>query len=102
MENIEYNLIPYFVFPVFEIDTLEDALKFQYGEDFIAEIQSEFGSLRQLLFNDRYINDVCLKYSFRTLDKEETSQAHFENCIKTFLMDIIPEAYPEVIIDISW
>ena len=102
MEDVEKLLIPYFVFPVFEINTLEDALKFEYGEDFIAEIQSEFGSLRQLLFNDNYINGVCLKYPFRTLDKEETSQAHFENRIKTFLMDIVPEAYPEVLIDVSW
>lgn len=95
-------LLPIWVLPVFEIDELEDALQIQYGEDFIAEIQSEFGSLRQLLFDDRYINDVCLKYSFRTLSEEKTTQARLENCVKTFLMSVIPEAYPRVIIDVSW
>lgn len=94
---MKYNLLP-----TFEIDELEDALQIQYGEDFIAEIQSEFGSLRQLLFDDCYINDVCIKYSFRTLSKGETIQDRLENCVKTFLIDIIPEAYSRVIIDVAW
>lgn len=101
-KDTEYLLLPIWVLPVFEIDELEDALKIEYGEDFIAEIQSEFGSLRQLLFDDRYINDVCIKYSFKTLSKEKTTQARLENCVKTFLMSVIPEAYPQVIIDVTW
>lgn len=101
-KDTEYILLPFLVLPVLGIDELEDALKIQYGEDFIAEIQSECGSLRQLLFDDCYTNDVCIKYSFRTLSKGETIQDRLENCIKTFLIDIIPEAYPQVIIDITW
>lgn len=99
---MEYILLPFLVLPVFGVDELEDALKDQYGEDFIAEIQSECGSLRQLLFDDCYVNDVCIKYSFRTLSEEKTTQARLENCVNTFLMSVIPEAYPQVIIDVTW
>ena len=101
-KDTEYILLPFLVLPVFGIDELEDALKDQYGEDFIAEIQSECGSLRQLLFDDLYINDVCIKYSFRTLSEEKTIQDRLENCVNTFLMSVIPEAYSQVIIDVTW
>lgn len=92
----------YTLLPMIEIDELESALEIQYGEDFIAEIQSEFGSLRQLLFDDRYMNDVCLKYSFGTFSKGETIQDRLENCVKAFLMDATPDDYVSVIIDVSW
>lgn len=92
----------YTLLPTFKINELENALKIQYGEDFVAEIESEYNGLRNLLFDDRYMNDVCIKYNLYDFDEEYDEENRLEKCVRDFLISIIPSDYSSVIIDVSW
>ena len=92
------------IMPVITASDLEEALRLQYGEEFMEDIEDNVSSF---LFDTDYINDVCKKYSFDKLEEytggfwQNETRIRVENCIKTFLQDTFP-GYERVIIDVSW
>ena len=50
---MKYTTVPYFW-----IGDLENALEAQYGSEFIQEIQNKYNGIRNLMFDDFYMNDV--------------------------------------------
>ena len=91
---MKYNILP-----VIEMGALEEALTIQYGEG--------FNDLRQLMFDDGYMNDVYCAFWFDHLEEYKGEYWRNEedvrklNCIKTFLQDTFPN-YDRVLVDVSW
>ena len=95
------------IMPVIWVGDLEDALMAQYGEEFIKEIRRDHNGIRQLMFDNFYMNDVCCQYSFDELEEytgdtwQDEAHIRLENCIKIFLQDKFPD-YNCVIVDVMW
>ena len=86
---------------------MENALKSQYGPEFIQEIHIKYDDIRCLMFDDFYTNDVCYKYHIDEMEEyngyswQDEAHIRLENCIKTFLRDIFPN-FDYVAINIIW
>ena len=80
---------------VIDIYDLEFALIQQY-------VSKDFSNLREVLFENDYMNDCYKSYCFDgTYDETDDENAHILNCVNTFLQDIFPDE-DTVLIDISW
>lgn len=97
----------YEIMPVIWIGDLEEALKLQYGPTFL----NWDDNLRNILFDDRYCNDVAKRLNIR--DREEWSDSFLEydwfnerhwrirDCVLAYLEDVFPD-YEYVMIDVMW
>ena len=97
----------YKMMPVIWVGDLEEALKAQYGEEFIKEIRQDHNGIRRLMFDEFFMNDVCCQYSFDELEEytgdtwQNEAHIRLENCIKTFLQDTFP-GHTSIIVDVMW
>ena len=80
-------MLKYKVMPVIWAGDLEVALKEKYGEEFLLP----HDSLRQILFDDRYMNDVCVDLNILEITKK----------VKLFLQEVFP-GQEYVLIDVMW
>ena len=90
----------YTMYPVIEINVLENALKIQFDVDVE-------GELRNILFDDDYQNDCYKSYCFEgdeefcDDDWEDEEYIRIRNLVNAYLRDILPD-YTRVLIDVSW
>ena len=93
------------IVPCFWIGDLEDALEVQYGPEFMEDLRAENDDLRNIMFDEFYMNDVCCKYSLETDEDDEEIMSdkvlHFNQCIRAMLADMFPEA-KYVVVDVMW
>ena len=88
----------YTIYPVIEIDELEQAVNRQYGTDL---------DLRELLFNFDYSNDCMKRFWYDEIEEFENKPWQDEQqlreiaLVKTYLQDILPD-YCAVLLDVSW
>ena len=89
----------YEMFPVIDVDVLENELKTQFD---VEEYE-----LRNILFGDDYQNDCYKSYCFAD-DEEYTGESweneeeiRIRNLVNAYLRDILPD-YERVLIDVSW
>lgn len=95
----------YTMMPVIWVGDLEEALKLQYGPDFLTWEDN----LRNILFGDSYCNDVSKQLNILDTEEWDDSYAEFAderhmriaNCAKTFLQDLFP-GQEYVMIDVMW
>lgn len=90
----------YTMYPVIEIDVLENELKAQFDVD----IEDE---LRNILFHDNYQNDCYKSYCFEDdvefhgYSWENEEHIRIYNLVNAYLRDILPD-YTHVLIDVTW
>ena len=100
-------MLKYKVMPVIWAGDLEVALKERYGEEFLLP----HDSLRQILFDDRYMNDVCVDLNILDIEEWEpefenypwANKRHMEitKKVKLFLQEVFP-GQEYVLIDVMW
>ena len=89
---------------VIKASDLEEALRLQYGEGFMEDIDFNISSF---LFDTEYMNDVYKRYYFDSLEEytgmpwQDETHIRIENCIKTYLQDTFP-VNDNILIDVSW
>ena len=90
----------YTMYPVIDVTDLEDAIRIQFGVDVE-------GEMRNILFDDDYMND-CYKSYFFADDEEYTGASwqneehiRIRNLVNAYLRDILPD-YERVLIDVTW
>lgn len=90
----------YKMYPVIEVDVLENELKTQFGVD----IKDE---LRSILFYDDYRNDCYKRYCFEDDEEfhgytwEDEEHILIRNLVNAYLRDILPD-YTCVLVDVTW
>ena len=90
----------YTMYPVIDINDLEDELKLQFDVD----IEDE---LRNILFYDDYQNDCYKSYCFEDdeefhgCDWEDEEHIRIRNLVNAYLRDILPD-YTRGLIDVTW
>lgn len=91
-------MLKYTIMPVIWVGDLEEALKVQYGPDFLTQKDD----LRNILFGDDYCNDVAKQLNILDIT-EVADKRHIRiaNCAKTFLQDLFPDQ-EYVMIDVTW
>lgn len=97
----------YTMMPVIWVGDLEEALKAQYGPDFL----NWDDNLRNILFDDSYCNDVAKQLNILDVEEWDDSFLEYEwfnerhwrirNCVLTFLQDLFP-GQEYVMIDVMW
>lgn len=90
----------YKMYPVIEVDVLENELKTQFGVD----IKNE---LRNILFYEDYQNDCYKRYYFEDDEEfhgyawEDEERIRIRNLVNAYLRDILPD-YTCVLVDVTW
>lgn len=90
----------YTMYPVIEVDVLEDEIKTRFGVD----VEND---LRNILFYEDYMNDCYKSYYFEDDEvytgKSWQNEEHIRirNLVNAYLRDILPE-YNVVLIDVTW
>ena len=94
--KLNYNMEP-----VVSIDELKDAVVDATGHEF----QTNF---RQLLFDDRFMNDVYVGYYFDEDEEylhpswQNETKIKERNLVNQFLREILGDEFERIIIDVSW
>jgi hypothetical protein len=88
--------------PVIDIYDLEKAIEIQFGKEILANCE-----MRQLLFGDRFMNDVYIRHYFdddieyHGYSWENENEISVLNLINQFLRDEFP-GQESVLINVSW
>ena len=91
----------YSIYPVVDIDSLANELRFQFG------IDMDGAELAEFLFGDDYQNDCYKSFYYDNMEiyegKSWQNEEHIriKNCIRSILQDTIPD-YVAVLVDVSW
>jgi hypothetical protein len=90
----------YRMYPVIDVDALENELKTQFDIDIE-------GNLRSILFYDNYQNDCYKSYCFEDDEEfhgyawENEEHIRIRNLVNAYLRDILPD-YTHVLVDVTW
>lgn len=90
----------YTMYPVIEVDILENEIKTQFDVD----VED---NLRNILFGDNYQNDCYKSYCFEDDEEfhgyawEDEERIRIRNLVNAYLRDILPD-YTHVLIDVTW
>ena len=90
----------YRMYPVIEVDVLENELKARF------DVNIE-GDLRNILFYEDYQNDCYKSYCFEDDEEfhgyswEDEEHIRIRNLVNAYLRDILPN-YTSILVDITW
>jgi hypothetical protein len=90
----------YTMYPVIEVDVLENEIKTQF------DVDTE-GELRNILFYDYYQNYCYKSYCFENDEEfhgyawEDEEHIRIRNLVNAYLRDILPH-YTHILVDVTW
>ena len=90
----------YTMYPVIEVNILENEIKTQFDVD----VEDD---LRNILFGDNYQNDCYKSYCFEDDEEfhgytwEDEERIRIRNLVNAYLRDILPD-YTHVLINVTW
>lgn len=93
---MNFNLIP-----VMCAEDLEHFVLSRAKEEFPRDFDMD---IREILFGDAYVNDVCCYFCYDASDDEEDDEEDnscYRNVIRRILREEIPD-YSYILVDVSW